>query len=97
MSTLTIPIDDELYDKVRSMSWVRWSKVAQDGIRKRKILETYIRDKKISEEDAVFCEITYWHPVDELPLKEEFVDKIKNIDKKAGIPVKDISDIFRRC
>ena len=95
MSTLTVPVDDELYEKIQSMSWVRWSKVVQDGIRKRKIFETYMRDKEISEEDAVFCEMIDWHPVDELPLKEEFIDKIKKIDKEAGIPVKDISDIFR--
>ncbi|MDK2947848.1 hypothetical protein SAMN04488589_0066 [Methanolobus vulcani] len=95
MTTMTVPLDDELYDKIHKLSWVRWSKVAQDGIRKRKIFETYMRDKEISEDDAVFCEMIDWHPVDELPLKEEFIDKIKKIAKEPGIPVKDISDIFR--
>jgi hypothetical protein len=54
-----------------------------------------MRDKNISEEDAAFCDMIDWHPVDELPLKEEYIDKIKRIAKEPGIPVKDISDIFR--
>ena len=95
MSTLTIPIDDELYNRIQGMSWVRWSRVVQDGIKKRKILETYIRDKKISEEDASFCESIDWHPADELPIKQELIDEIKSIEKESLTPVKNISDIFR--
>ncbi len=95
MSTLTIPIDDELYAKVQVLSWVRWSKVVQDGIRKRKILETYLREKSISEEDAAFCEDIDWHPVDELPIKQEFIAMLKKTDKGPVVAVKDVSDIFR--
>ncbi|WP_370575560.1 hypothetical protein [Methanomethylovorans sp.] len=95
MPTLTVPIDDELYDKIQTLSWVKWSKVAQDGIRKRKILEVYIRDKSISEEDAEFCEMIDWHPVDELPIKEEVIERILRSDKNTAVSVKDISDIFK--
>lgn len=95
MSTLTIPIDDDLYDKIQIHSWVKWSKVAQDEIRKRKILEIYIRDKIISEEDAEFCEMIDWHPVDELPLKQEIIEKVQKADKKSHVSVGDISDIFK--
>ncbi len=95
MTNMTVPLDDELYDRIHKLSWVRWSKVAQNGIKKRRIFETYMRDKNISEENAVFCEMIDWYPVDELPLKEEIIDKIKKIDKQASVPVKDISDIFR--
>ncbi|WP_321418573.1 hypothetical protein [uncultured Methanomethylovorans sp.] len=95
MSTLTIPIDDELYDKVQNLSWIRWSKVVQDGIRKRKILETYIREKSISEDDAAFCETIDWHPVDELLIKQEVIAKLKKSDKRSAVAVKDVSDIFR--
>ncbi|MCQ6963498.1 hypothetical protein [Methanolobus chelungpuianus] len=95
MATLTIPIDDELYDKIQALSWVKWSKVAQDGIQKRKILEVYIRDKSISEEDAEFCEMIDWHPADELPIKEEVIERILRSDKNTAVPVKDISDIFK--
>lgn len=95
MSTLTIPIDDELYDKVQSLSWIRWSKVVQDGIRKRKILETYLREKSISEDDAAFCEAIDWHPVDELPIRQEVIDKLKKADKRSLVAVRNVSDIFR--
>ncbi|AFV22781.1 hypothetical protein Mpsy_0570 [Methanolobus psychrophilus R15] len=82
-------------DKIQALSWVKWSKVAQDGIRKRKILEVYIRDKSISEEDAEFCEMIDWHPVDELPIKEEILERILISDKNTAVSVKDISDIFK--
>ena len=95
MSTLTIPIDDELYDQVQKFSWVRWSKVVQDGIRKRRILETYIREKSISEDDAAFCETIDWHPVDELFIRQEVIDKLKKSDKRSAVAVTDVSDIFR--
>lgn len=95
MSTLTIPIDDELYDQVQKFPWVRWSKVVQDGIRKRRILETYIREKSISEGDAAFCETIDWHPVDELPIRQEVIDKLKKSDKISAVAVTDVSDIFR--
>ncbi|WP_407356682.1 hypothetical protein [Methanolobus sp. WCC5] len=95
MSTLTVPVDDELYEKIQSMSWVRWSRVVQDGIRKRKIVETYIRDKNISEADAVFCELMDWHPVDELPFREDVLENIRKTDKRSFVKVQDISDIFR--
>jgi hypothetical protein len=76
MATITIPIEDEFYQKIQVLSWVRWSRVVQEGIRKRKIFETYIRNNTISKSDASFCESIDWHPVDELPVKEEVVDKI---------------------
>lgn len=64
-------------------------------IRKRRILETYNRNNTISESDASFCESIDWHPVDELPVKEEVVDKIKSDDKSSRVKVKDVADIFR--
>ncbi len=83
MATLTIPVDDELYQKIQDFSWVRWSRVVQEGVRKRKIFETYIRNNTISESDASFCESIDWHPVDELPVKEEIIDKIKSEDRNS--------------
>ncbi|KXS43142.1 MAG: hypothetical protein AWU59_1256 [Methanolobus sp. T82-4] len=95
MPTLTVPIDDELYNRLQTHSWVKWSKVVQDGIRKRKILEIYIRNKTISEADAEFCEMIDWHPVDELPIKQELIEKLKEADKKPYEAVEDVSDIFK--
>ncbi|WP_129597848.1 hypothetical protein [Methanohalophilus profundi] len=64
-------------------------------IRKRKIFETYIRNNTISKSDASFCESIDWHPVDELPVKEEVVDRIKSEDKSSRVKVNDVADIFR--
>jgi hypothetical protein len=95
MATLTIPVDDEFYQKIQELSWIRWSRVVQEGIRKRKILEIYIRNNTISESDASFCESIDWHPVDELPVKEKVIDKIKSEDKSSRVKVNDVADIFR--
>ncbi len=95
MSTLTIPIDDKLYDRVQSFSWVRWSKVVQDGIRKRKIREVYLREKSISEADVAFCEEVDWHPVDELPIRQEVIDKLKKSNKRSLAAVRNVSEAFR--
>lgn len=62
-------------------------------IRKRKIFETYIRNNTISKSDSSFCESIDWHPVDELPVKEEVIDRIK--EEKSFVKVQDPSDIFR--
>ncbi|RNI15752.1 hypothetical protein EFE42_00465 [Methanohalophilus sp. RSK] len=95
MATITIPIEDEFYQKIQELSWVRWSRVVQEGIRKRKIFEIYIRNNTISESDAAFCESIDWHPVDELPVKDEVIDKIKSEDKSSRVKVNDVADIFR--
>ncbi len=52
---------------------------------KRDISERYKETGEITDEDCEFCEKIDWHPVDELPLKEEFVKKIKEIEKGPHI------------
>jgi hypothetical protein len=48
---------------------------------KEKIFNKYVKSKKLSKEEMDFCETNDWHPVDELPLRAEFVKKIKKIRK----------------
>ena len=37
--------------------------------------------KKLTKEEIIFCEKNDWHPVDELPLREDFIEKMKKIRK----------------
>ena len=48
---------------------------------KRDIFEEFIKTGELSAEDQEFCDRIDWYPVDELPLREEYVKKLKQIEK----------------
>ena len=60
---------------------------------KKLIFENYIKTGNISDNEWVFCEKIDWHPVDELPLKEEFVKRLNIIKKEKGIKFKSIDEL----
>jgi hypothetical protein len=76
-------------------SWVKWYEVARNSIRKREIFEKYLRYGELSDEDAEFCDKMDWHPVNELPLREDYVQKLEHLKKETPLKVKDVSDIFK--
>ncbi len=82
MPSLITPIEDKFKERLDIFPWVNWSEVAREEALKRLLFEKYIRTGKLSDEDWKFCEQIDWHPVDELPLKEEYVKKIK--ERKKG-------------
>jgi len=61
---------------------------------KRDILERYRQMGEITDDDWTFCERIDWHPVDELPLKKEFVESIMKARSEHSIKLKSVSDIF---
>ena len=44
-------------------------------------LEEFIKTGALSKENQEFCDSIDWYPVDELELKEEYVKKLKKIEK----------------
>jgi len=54
------------------------NKIAKE---KDRIFEKFMKSKNLTKEELNFCEINGWRPVDELPLREEFIEKIKKIRK----------------
>jgi len=48
---------------------------------KRAIFEECIKTGELSVDDQEFCDLIDWYPVDELPLKDEYVKKLKRIEK----------------
>ncbi|MEA3514676.1 MAG: hypothetical protein U9R34_04320 [Nanoarchaeota archaeon] len=82
MVSITVPLDDKLFVKLKQFSWVNWSEVAREKLMKREIFDKYIKTKKISKEDERFCEEIDWHPVDELPLKKEFIERLKKAQSR---------------
>jgi len=94
MATITVPVPEDLYRKMEHFSWVKWSEVARNSLRKREIFEKYLRSGELSGEDAEFCDKMDWHPVDELPLRGDFVQKLEDLKKETPLEVKDLSEIF---
>jgi hypothetical protein len=81
MPSVVIPANEKLKAELKRFSWVNWSEIAREEVRKKDIFERYMKTKKISAEDAKFCEEIDWHPVDELPLREEYIKKLERIRK----------------
>ena len=44
---------------------------------KQDILNRYKKTREVTDEEWEFCEQIDWHPVDELPLKKEFVRELE--------------------
>lgn len=83
MASITLPVSDQFKDQLKKFSWINWSEIAREETMKKIIFENYIKTGKLSDEDWAFCEKIDWHPVDELPLKEEFK---KEMEKRKKVP-----------
>ncbi len=97
MATLTLSVSEEFRNKLRGISWVNWSGVAREELQKRLIFENYLKKKKLSKEDWEFCERIDWHPVDELPLKKGFIEKMRHWggEKPIKVSIKELFDGLR--
>lgn len=96
MNSVTLSVDEELKNELRRLQWVNWSEIAREEAMKKLIYENYIKTGDITEEEWKFCEKIDWHPVDELPLREDFVKNLERIRKEKSIKFKSVSDIFKK-
>lgn len=95
MTSVTLSVSEEFKDQLKHFLWVNWSEIAREEAMKKLIFENYIKTGELSDEEWEFCEKIDWHPVDELPLKEEFIKKLEAIKKEKPIRFKSVSDIFK--
>ncbi|MBA3064830.1 hypothetical protein FP803_05310, partial [Candidatus Woesearchaeota archaeon] len=77
MVSVTISLDDELKAKVERFLWVNWSEVGREEALKKEIFERFIKTGTLSDADQEFCDKIGWYPIDELELKEEYIEKLK--------------------
>ncbi len=87
MASLTFALDKQLKSDMEHFSWVNWSKVNREELNKKRIFEEFIKTGTLSDENQEFCDKIDWYPVDELELKEEFVEELKKARKKPSIPM----------
>jgi hypothetical protein len=77
MATVTLTIPDKTKEELKQFNWVNWSLSVVTVFKMKSIFEKYMKTKKVSDEDWEFCELIDWHPVDELPMKEEHIAELK--------------------
>lgn len=97
MASLTLSVSDEFKNQLKTFMWVNWSEIAREETMKKLIFENYIKTGSITDEEWEFCEKIDWHPVDELPLKEEFKKELERRKKEKSITMKSVSEIFKNC
>jgi len=95
MASITLSVSEEFKNQLRRFLWVNWSEIAREESMKKLIFENYIKTGTLTDEEWEFCEKTDWHPVDELPLKEEFIKKLEKRRKGKFLKVKSVDEIFK--
>ncbi len=95
MASVTLSVSEQFKEELKHFSWVNWSEIAREETIKKLIFERYIQTGELSDEDWKFCDKIDWHPVDELPLKKEFIEKLKKAKKEKSIRVGSVSDIVK--
>ena len=95
MSSVTVMVKKEEQEEIKELSWVNWSDIAREETMKKIIFENYLKTRTVTDEEWEFCEKIDWHPVDELPLKEEYKKKLEQRKKEKSMRVKSVSDIFK--
>lgn len=93
MASVTLCITDQFKEQLKHFQWVNWSEIAKEETRKKLVFEKYLKTGELSDEDWEFCDKIDWHPVDELPLKEEFIEKLSRIKNQKGIRFKSIDEL----
>ena len=81
MASLTFALDKQLKSDMEHFSWVNWSEVNREELNKKRIFEEFIKTGNLSGDDQEFCDRINWYPIDELELKEEYIKKLKKIEK----------------
>lgn len=97
MASLTFAVAEQLKDDIEHFSWVNWSEVNREELNKKRIFEEFIKTGKLSKEDQEFCDSIDWYPVDELPLREEFVEKLKKARKKPSGKAMTLEEFDKWC
>jgi len=95
VASLTLSISEEMKNQLKAFLWVNWSEIAREEAIKKLIFEEYIRTGRITDEEWSFCEKIDWHPVDELPLKEEFKKEMEKRKREKAIKISSVSELFK--
>jgi len=98
---LTLSIPKDIEETMKELPKIKWTVVAREAIkeeainqRKLVILDRYLRRKELTDKEYAFMDRIDWHPVDELELRDEYVKKLKRIEKQKAKEL-DINKLFK--
>ena len=97
MVSIAVSFDEETVEKIKLFSWVNWSELGREEMLKKEIFDEYVKTGKLSETSQEFCDSNDWHPVDELPLKEEIVEELKKARSKPVGKVMTLEEFNKWC
>jgi len=95
MASLTLSVTEEMRNQLKTFLWVNWSEIAREEAIKKLIFENYIKTGDLTNEEWAFCEKIDWHPVDELPPKDDFKKEMERRKKEKSIKFNSVSDLFK--
>ena len=84
MANMNMSLEDEFVERLKHFSRVNWSFELREELIKKDIFERYIKSKSLSSSEQAFCDANDWHPVDELPMKEEFIKQLEEASKRKS-------------
>lgn len=94
MASITLSVNEELKGQLKRFQWVNWSEIAREETIKKLIFEHYLKSGDITNEEWAFCEKIDWHPVDELPIREEHVRQLEKSKKGKTKKYKSVDEFF---
>ena len=101
MANITLSISDAIRAQMDQYSEIKWSEVAKGAIaakvtelRKLSILKKYVDKEPIPDEDWAWMDEHDWHPVDELPMKKEYIKSLKAAMKAPTRPTT-VDELFK--
>ncbi|MCD4845058.1 MAG: hypothetical protein K8R25_11295 [Methanosarcinales archaeon] len=94
MVNVVLTIPEHVKNEIDHFPWVNGSEVAREEVLKKEIFEKYLKTGRLTDEDWELCEKIDWHPVDELPLKDEFIERLKSAEKGRFIKLNSIEELF---
>ena len=83
MACITVSVDENFKKRLDKFPWVNWSEIGREELLRRYIFENYTRTGTLTKDEKRFCEQIDWHPVDELPIKKEYIQKLNKIRKSS--------------
>jgi len=81
MGCITVPLEESFKKRMETFPWVNWSELGREEAMKKEIFDRFIKTNKLSKEDQEFCDSNDWHPVDELEIKKEYLEKLKRLER----------------
>jgi len=87
MATITVALEEQTKRRMEQFLWVNWSEVGREEALRKYLFDQYVKTGKLSKEELAFCERIDWHPVDDLPFKKEFLERVKRAKKEKAIPL----------